>query len=124
LVSGTEAMTQNPIYHGVVRSDMNLTCTSTMLVQQARIRLTISPVQNIGHVLHGGSRASCSQALRYGVRTMRGRIGGVSDDASMALARSATAVRAIEGRDIYMVSIAWSVGFEGRRKLYTASSSQ
>lgn len=42
---------------------------------------TRSPVQNIGHSYHGGSLASPSQVLKYGLRTINGRTGGVSLEA-------------------------------------------
>ena len=59
---------------------------------------TSCPVQNMGHLVHGGSLASLSHVLRYGFRTMRGNTGGVSLDAphvvvSKAEASTAAAVR-------------------------------
>ena len=37
---------------------------------------TYWPVQNMGHRSHGLSRASCRWVFRYGLRTMRGSVGG------------------------------------------------
>lgn len=42
---------------------------------------TCSPVQNVGQDSHGLPRASGSQVLRYGLRTTRGRTGGVRTEA-------------------------------------------
>jgi hypothetical protein len=50
--------------------------------------LTSAPVQNIGHLVQGSSRALCNHVLRYGLRTIRGRTGGVRE-ARATLARSA-----------------------------------
>ena len=58
------------------------------------VKLTSCPVQNMGHLLHGGSRASPSHVLKYGLRTISGRTGGVSVDASTAFASSAEAATA------------------------------
>lgn len=55
------------------------------------VKLTSCPVQNMGHLVHGASRASPSQALRYGLRTMSGSTGGFRTDASTAFASSAEA---------------------------------
>lgn len=49
---------------------------------------TSSPVQNMGHLFHGFSLTSPSHALRYGFRTIRGRTGGVSLEASAKRPRS------------------------------------
>lgn len=43
---------------------------------------TSSPVQNIGHLFHGEILASPSHVLRYGLRTIKGKTGGVKVDAS------------------------------------------
>ena len=51
----------------------------------------VLPVQNMGHRVHGASRAFPSQVLRYGFRTAKGRTGGVSVE---ALATVASAPRA------------------------------
>jgi hypothetical protein len=51
--------------------------------------LTSEPVQNMGHFFHGSSLAFPSHVLRYGLRTMSGRTGGVRDEASATPARSA-----------------------------------
>ena len=45
---------------------------------------TSSPVQNIGHLLHGLPLASPSHALKYGFLTIRGKTGGVSLEVSAA----------------------------------------
>lgn len=52
---------------------------------------TSSPVQNMGHLLHGSSLASFNQVLMYGVRTVRGNTGGVSDEAATRPVSSAAA---------------------------------
>jgi hypothetical protein len=45
---------------------------------EARTEKPISwPVQNMGHLLHGTSRALPSQVLKYGFRTISGSTGGV-----------------------------------------------
>ena len=49
-------------------------------------RLTCAPVQNMGQSSHGGLRAFPSHVLRYGLRTIRGRTGGFSVDASTTVA--------------------------------------
>jgi len=46
-----------------------------------RCQLTLWPVQKMGHFSHGSSRAPVSQVLRYGLRTSKGRTGGVSVEA-------------------------------------------
>lgn len=40
-------------------------------------RHTELPFQNIGHCSHGSSLALASQVEKYGLRTVRGRTGGV-----------------------------------------------
>ena len=52
---------------------------------------TSAPVQNMGHLLHGSSRAFCSHVLKYGLRTINGSTGGWRVEASMTPARSAAA---------------------------------
>ena len=42
---------------------------------------TCSPVQNMGHLCHGGSLASPNHVLKYGFLTAKGTTGGVSFDA-------------------------------------------
>jgi len=37
---------------------------------------TSAPVQNMGHLLQGSSRAFCNHVLRYGLLTTSGRTGG------------------------------------------------
>src|SRR5271167_646318 len=53
-----------------------------------------SPVQNMGHLLHGTSLAFPSQQLRYGFLTMRGSTGGVSREASVPGRQSSRAAEA------------------------------
>lgn len=50
------------------------------------------PVQNMGHLLHGKSRALASQVLRYGFRTINGSTGGVRVEQSERAGRSRHAV--------------------------------
>lgn len=52
---------------------------------------TSAPVQNMGHLLQGSSRAFCNHVLKYGLRTINGSTGGWRVEASMTLARSAAA---------------------------------
>ena len=56
---------------------------------------TSAPVQNMGHFVHGSSRAFCSHVLRYGFLTINGRTGGVKVEAFATLARSAAAMAVI-----------------------------
>jgi hypothetical protein len=71
--------------------------SSISIHKMARRRLTSSPVQNMGHLLHGVSLAFGSHVLRYGFRTMRGNTGGVSCDASpVALKHTAANATAVQ----------------------------
>jgi hypothetical protein len=49
------------------------------------------PVQNMGHLLHGTSRALASQVLKYGVRTINGSTGGVRVEQLESAGRSKVA---------------------------------
>jgi hypothetical protein len=69
----------------------------SVVTAESRTSLTSAPVQNMGHLLHGSSRAFWSHVLRYGLRTMRGRTGGLSVEAPTALARSAVRAK-LKGR--------------------------
>lgn len=51
-------------------------------------RLTESPVQKMGHCSHGASRER-TQVLRYGLRTINGRTGGVRVEALATAAAAA-----------------------------------
>lgn len=53
----------------------------------------VLPVQNMGHRVHGASRAFPSQVLRYGFRTAKGRTGGVSVEAVATVASAPRADR-------------------------------
>lgn len=52
---------------------------------------TSCPVQNIGHLSHGGPLALANQVLKYGFRTINGRTGGVNVEASAMEATAAIA---------------------------------
>lgn len=69
-VSGTEAITANP---------------------------TVLPVQNMGQLSHGASRAWLNQMLRYGFRTINGRTGGTKTEAQ-AVAASHTSTGSVGSR--------------------------
>lgn len=60
--------------------------------EQTGAVLTSAPVQNMGHLLHGSSRAFCNHVLRYGFLTMSGSTGGWRVEAPTTLARSAAVV--------------------------------
>ena len=88
-----------------------------------RIFHTSWPVQNIGHLLHGGSLALASHVLRYGFLTMRGSTGGVSVEASVVVplnSDQATAAAVVMKKRI--VTMASKCGGEGRRKETSISS--
>ena len=69
-------------------------CIQGKCVSRVADERTSSPVQNMGHFLHGSLLASPSHVLRYGFRTMSGSTGGVSvDECSFASAMAQKAVR-------------------------------
>jgi hypothetical protein len=53
-------------------------------------------------MLHGSSLAFPSHALRYGVRTMSGSMGGVNVEAYTAFVRNAATAAAIQGAVRYI----------------------
>jgi hypothetical protein len=59
---------------------------------------TSEPVQNIGHLLHGSSRAFCNHVLKYGFLTINGSTGGWRLEAFAALASSTNPVTSPNSR--------------------------
>lgn len=87
--SGSDASTPNPIYTELVSTAPNVAGNHVAVEKVGNH--TSAPVQNIGHLLQGSSRAFCSHVLKYGFLTINGRTGGWRVEASMTLARSAVA---------------------------------
>ena len=61
------------------------------------LQLTSSPVQKVGHLVQGSSLAFKKCVLKYGLRTISGRVGGVRTEAPTRLAVSTEAAAAVKG---------------------------
>lgn len=68
-------MTEKPTW-SAVQSQRHVCLTKTVA-----LKLTLLPVQNMGQCSQGTSRALPNQVLRYGLRTISGRTGGVKVEA-------------------------------------------
>jgi hypothetical protein len=73
------------------------------------VHRTSEPVQNIGHLLHGSSRAFCNHVLRYGLLTIKGRTGGWRVDALATLPSSADPATSSKSHIASKMNLFWKL---------------
>ena len=78
----------------------------------------------MGHLLHGSSLAFCSQVDRYGLRTMRGRIGGCRVEASEDTIRDIVDATSAVNEVVLIVGLDSSFPVSRRYKGYAGNCEQ